>query len=155
MTTWREYKAGRPLRGEARRAYERARRAMGVGYLILKARAAAGMTQDDLARAVGTSQSMVARWEGGVQVPSVRTLMKVAQATGFRLTLGFRDAARGAGELLALGVVESAGSRPAMRIVRERATPYAVSAAKRALTQKRASARGKAAKGRVRRVPRE
>ena len=65
MTTWRGYKARVPLRGEAARAYEAARDEMGIGYLILKARASAGMTQRELANRIGSSQPAVARWESG------------------------------------------------------------------------------------------
>jgi transcriptional regulator with XRE-family HTH domain len=91
MTTWRDTKARTPLRGEAARAYEASREEMGVGYLILKARAHAELTQAGLARRIGTSQPTIARWESGAQVPSVRSLMKIAGATGFELTVGLRQ----------------------------------------------------------------
>jgi transcriptional regulator with XRE-family HTH domain len=92
MTTWPEHKARTPLRGKSARAYEAARQEMGVGYLILKARAHAGLTQEGLARRIGTSQPTIARWESGAQVPSVRSLTKIADATGFELTVGLRQA---------------------------------------------------------------
>ncbi len=94
MTTWRDHKARAPLRGEAARTNEAARREMGVGYLILKARASAGLTQNELAHRIGTSQPTIARWESGAQVPSVRSLMRIADATGFELTVGLRQADR-------------------------------------------------------------
>jgi transcriptional regulator with XRE-family HTH domain len=90
MTTWRDHKARTPLRGEAARAYEAARQELGVGYLILKARAHAELTQAGLARRIATSQSTIARWESGAQLPSVRSLTKIADATGFELTVGLR-----------------------------------------------------------------
>lgn len=90
MTTWSEYKKKHPLRGEAKRAYDAARREMGVGYLILQARAAAGLSQAQLAKKIGTSQSMIARWESGAQVPSVSSLLRIAGATGFDLALAFQ-----------------------------------------------------------------
>jgi DNA-binding XRE family transcriptional regulator len=92
MTTWDEHAAARPLRGAARAAYDAERAAMGVGYLILRARAAAGYTQAELAEEIGTSQPTIARWESGAQSPSVRSLTRVAAATGFELRIGFRDA---------------------------------------------------------------
>jgi transcriptional regulator with XRE-family HTH domain len=137
MTSWRELKTERRLRGKAKRAYEDARRAMGVGYLVLKARAAAALTQDELARALGTSQSMVARWEGGTQVPSVRTLMRIAEATGFRLALGFQDSGRRRTDFLALGVLEPAAAGADVRIVRERRMPYAAPAPKKSARRPR------------------
>lgn len=104
MTTWRDYKARVPLRGEAARAYEAARREMGIGYLVLKARASAGLTQRELASRIGTSQPTVARWESGAQLPSVRSLTRIAEATGFHLTVGLRRGGAGGRQFLSVGV---------------------------------------------------
>jgi transcriptional regulator with XRE-family HTH domain len=56
---------------------------------FLKARAAAGMTQAEIARRIGTTQSAVARLEsgGGKHSPSIATLEKYAHALGCRLEL--------------------------------------------------------------------
>ncbi|MEX0984791.1 MAG: helix-turn-helix transcriptional regulator [Actinomycetota bacterium] len=91
MTSWKDFKAASPLRGEARVAYETARGDMGVGYLILQARSAAGLTQAQLANRIGTSQPTIARWEAGSQIPSVRSLIRLAEATGFELRVGLHD----------------------------------------------------------------
>jgi transcriptional regulator with XRE-family HTH domain len=104
MTGWREHREKKPLRGSAARAYEAARREMGVGYLILQARAAAGLSQRELARRIGTSQPTIARWESGAQVPSVRSLTRIARATGFELTLGMRDTGKPQKALLTVEV---------------------------------------------------
>lgn len=122
MTDWKEYKKRRPLRGEVKEAYDETHEAMGVGYLILKARAATGLTQAQLAKKVGTSQSTVARWESGAQVPSVRTLMKVAKATGYELAVGLRTAKKTADSFLALEVIEQKGRKTKGRIIQEAAT---------------------------------
>ncbi|MEO7803317.1 MAG: helix-turn-helix transcriptional regulator [Actinomycetota bacterium] len=90
MTTWQEFKKNNPLSAKAKRAYDAEREAMGVGYLILKARARAELSQEQLARKIGTSQPMVARWESGSQIPSVRSLLKIAEATGLDLALGLK-----------------------------------------------------------------
>jgi len=90
MTTWSEYKRKRPLRGEAKRSYEAAQTKMGIGYLILQARAAAELSQTELARRIGTSQPMIARWESGAQLPSVSSLLRIAEATGFDLAVSLR-----------------------------------------------------------------
>ncbi len=92
MTTWKDHKATTPLVGAARDSYDASHRGMGVGYLILRARSAAGLTQEALADRIGTSQSTIARWESGSQLPSVRSLTRVADATGFQLRVGLRDA---------------------------------------------------------------
>jgi len=104
MTTWRGYKARVPLRGEAASAYEAARDEMGIGYLILKARASAGLTQRELAERIGSSQPTVARWESGAQLPSVRSLTKIAEATGFHLTVGLRRGDPQGRQFLSVGV---------------------------------------------------
>lgn len=91
MTSWQAYKREHPLSDEAKAAYERERRSMGVGYFILRARSAAGLTQAELAERIGSSQPNIARWESGAQSPSVTTLLKIADATDTQLQFGFRN----------------------------------------------------------------
>ncbi len=50
-------------------------------------RAAAGISQRQLLRRAGTSQPAVARYEGGVSVPSWATLQRLAAACGRRMEL--------------------------------------------------------------------
>lgn len=53
---------------------------------IREARAACGMTQQELARAAGVSSGiLISRWECDAVEPSLRTLAKVASALGVRL----------------------------------------------------------------------
>ena len=57
-------------------------------YLLeatITARAAAGRTQQALAERMGTTQSAVARLEGGRVSPTVETLRRYAKAVGKRL----------------------------------------------------------------------
>jgi transcriptional regulator with XRE-family HTH domain len=56
---------------------------------ILKARHAAGLTQGEVARRVGTTQSAVARLESGAgrHSPSLATLQRYAKALGYRVEL--------------------------------------------------------------------
>ena len=49
---------------------------------MIRARSAAGLTQTELAVKLGTTQSAIARLEGGRVSPSVATLRKYAEATG-------------------------------------------------------------------------
>jgi len=60
---------------------------------LVKARAHSGLTQDEIARRMGTTQSVVARLESGKSMPSTRTLKKYAEATGTRLVIRFEPAA--------------------------------------------------------------
>lgn len=56
---------------------------------LIKARAQADMTQEQVAAAMGTTQAMVARLESGRAMPSTRTLERFAKATGTRLRVSF------------------------------------------------------------------
>lgn len=64
---------------------------------LIKARDAAHMTQEQVARAMGTSQGAVARLESGKSVPSTRTLQRFAKATGMRLRISFEPQRPGPG----------------------------------------------------------
>jgi predicted transcriptional regulator len=54
---------------------------------LIEARTRAGLTQAELARRMGTTQSAVARMEGGGVNPSIRALRRYAEATGSRLNV--------------------------------------------------------------------
>ncbi len=58
---------------------------------IVEARVAAGLTQEQLARRMETTQPVVARLEGGRGRPSTRTLEKLA-AAGTQLRIRFEPA---------------------------------------------------------------
>ena len=51
---------------------------------LIAARSRAGMTQSDVAQRMGTTQSVIARLEGGKSIPSMRTVQRYAQAVGAR-----------------------------------------------------------------------
>jgi len=53
--------------------------------LIRQDRSRAGLTQAQLARAAGTSQSTIAAYESGAKSPSVRTLDRIVRAADDRL----------------------------------------------------------------------
>jgi ribosome-binding protein aMBF1 (putative translation factor) len=56
---------------------------------IVKARAAAGLTQAQLAKRMQTTQGAIARLENARSLPSTRTLKRFAEATGHRLRISF------------------------------------------------------------------
>jgi DNA-binding XRE family transcriptional regulator len=56
---------------------------------LIKARAEADMTQEQVAKAMGTTQAVVARLESGRVLPSTRTLERFAKATHSRLRITF------------------------------------------------------------------
>lgn len=49
---------------------------------LIKARLRAGLSQAQLAARMGTSQSAIARLESGQTLPSTKTLLRYAEATG-------------------------------------------------------------------------
>ena len=55
--------------------------------------AAAGLTQEQLAQRMHTTQSAVARLESGRTRPSTSTLERLAQATGTKLKINFEPIA--------------------------------------------------------------
>ena len=64
--------------------YERLRPEFELAEIIIAARAAQGLTQAELAARMGTSQSYIARLEGGKVSPSMKTWQRLAAATGTR-----------------------------------------------------------------------
>ena len=72
-----------------REAYEALEEEFTLASALIEARARAGITQEELARRMETTQSTVARLEGGRVRPSTRTLERFAKATGTRLKIIF------------------------------------------------------------------
>ncbi|MCP9276326.1 helix-turn-helix domain-containing protein [Mycolicibacterium sp. CAU 1645] len=58
---------------------------MDLAELVYAARTEAGLTQTQLAAAMGTSQSAVATWENGARTPGIDALERLAAACGKRL----------------------------------------------------------------------
>ena len=82
---------------EFREEYARADDEFALIEALVRARAAAKLTQTELARRLGTTQSAVARLEGGRVAPSLATLRRYAEATGTRLTVALEPADAGGG----------------------------------------------------------
>jgi transcriptional regulator with XRE-family HTH domain len=59
---------------------------------MIEARARAGLTQEQLAERMHTTQAVIARLESGRAKPSTRTLERLAAATGLRLRISFEPA---------------------------------------------------------------
>lgn len=56
---------------------------------LIKARGDADMTQEQVADAMGTTQTFIARMESGRVLPTTRTLERFARATQTRLRISF------------------------------------------------------------------
>ena len=72
-----------------RKAYEALEEEFVLASAVMDVRNRAGLTQQQLARKMGTTQPVVARLESGRSRPSMRTLERLADATGSRLLISF------------------------------------------------------------------
>ncbi|NTU43105.1 MAG: helix-turn-helix transcriptional regulator [Nitrospirales bacterium] len=89
MLTHKELKARALERTEVKSEYDLLEEEFSFLDEFLKARAAAGITQAEVAERIGTTQSAIARLESGrgKRSPSLATLQKYAHALGCRLEL--------------------------------------------------------------------
>lgn len=72
---------------EFRKEYESADAEFALIEALVRARTEAKLSQTELARKLGTTQSSIARLEGGGVSPSIATLRRYAQATGKKLVV--------------------------------------------------------------------
>ena len=72
-----------------RREYEALEEEFSLVAALIEARTRAGLTQEQVAQRMKTTQAVIARLEGGGSKPSTRTLERYAEATGTRLKITF------------------------------------------------------------------
>lgn len=65
-----------------------------VAEMLQRARRRASLTQIELAKAAGTSQAAIARYETGAVLPELKTLTRLLDSCGFQLTLQLAVAPR-------------------------------------------------------------
>jgi len=75
-----------------RREYRALEEEFSLAAAMIAARSRAGLTQEQVARRMKTTQAVIARLEGGGSKPSTRTLERYAKATGSRLSISFQPA---------------------------------------------------------------
>ena len=61
-----------------------------LGELVREARTRAGLSQAKLAAAIGTTQSVVSRWERGHDTPRADTLATILRACGYEADVVLR-----------------------------------------------------------------
>lgn len=71
------------------KAYDALEEEFALAEAFIRARGQANLTQEEVARRMGTTQAVIARLESGRVKPSTRTLERFAQATGTRLRIRF------------------------------------------------------------------
>lgn len=78
-------------------AYQAAYEASAVEYQLARklidVRSKSGLSQQELAKRMGTTQSVVARMESGHALPSMRSLVRFAEATQCELNIRFKPVA--------------------------------------------------------------
>ena len=76
---------------EVRIQYEEEKIKSEIAFMVKRAREKTGLTQAELAERVGTSQSVIARLEGGndTRTPSLSLLSRIAESCNAILELGF------------------------------------------------------------------
>jgi ribosome-binding protein aMBF1 (putative translation factor) len=74
---------------EYRKAHDELAAEFALARAVIAARATAGLTQEQLAERMDTTQSVIARLESGRTLPSTQTLERLAAATGTRLRITF------------------------------------------------------------------
>ena len=90
MTRLRDLKKRLMEDPEFREEYALADQEYSLVAQLIRARMEAKLTQTEVAQRLGTTQSAIARLEGGRVSPSVATLRRYAEATGNRLTIGLQ-----------------------------------------------------------------
>jgi len=74
------------------KAYDALEDEFALAAVMIEARAHAGLTQEQLAQRMHTTQAVIARLESGRVKPSTRTLERLAAATGMKLRISFEPA---------------------------------------------------------------
>lgn len=72
-----------------KKAYEALEPEFDLAHKLIAARVKSGLSQEELAVRMGTSQSSIARMESGTAWPSMRTLARFAKATSCELKIEF------------------------------------------------------------------
>lgn len=74
-------------RADVRAEYDALAEEFSIAEALIRARSEADMTQAQVAAKMQTSQSYVAKLEGGQVSPSMKALQRYAEATGARLKI--------------------------------------------------------------------
>ena len=77
-----------------RRAYDVLKPEFAVARQLIAARSRAGLSQAEVARRMGTTQSTVARLESGYRLPAMSSLQRYADAIGHKLEVRLVQAGR-------------------------------------------------------------
>lgn len=93
MTKMKDLHAEWMKDAEYRQEFDALETEFALARAMIEARSNAGLTQEELAKRMDTSQSAIARLETGRSLPSARTLERFAKATGTSLRISFEPTA--------------------------------------------------------------
>lgn len=85
--TFQEHKAEALKNPEFKAAYEALEPEYQMAQLMIEARLAKKLTQEQLAKKAGVNQATIARLESGTNNPTIATVTRVASALGKELTI--------------------------------------------------------------------
>lgn len=92
MTSLQQLKQRALQNEEVRSEYEALDEEFAFISQLLKMRTQAGLTQEEVAKRMGTKKSNISRLERGNTNPSMKVLQKYAHACGFKITMDFHAA---------------------------------------------------------------
>lgn len=90
FVTFEEHKKKLLADPEVRKYYDELEPEYAVIRSVIQKRMEKNMSQNDLAKKIGTRQSAISRLESGNANPSLRFLQKLASALGTKLVISFR-----------------------------------------------------------------
>ena len=90
--TFADFKKKALQKEEVRKEYDAFKPLFTIKKELIAARMTKGLTQDEIARKIGTSKSNISRLESlnNTAIPNLATLMKYAEALDMRLDIGLR-----------------------------------------------------------------
>ena len=90
--TFADFKKKALQNEEVSKEYDALKPLFAIKKELIAARLSKGLTQDEIAKKIGTSKSNISRLESlnNSYMPNLATLIKYAQALGMRLDIGLR-----------------------------------------------------------------
>ena len=85
--SWDAYLEQQLKKRKFRKAFEEENRVLNIGIALAKERKRKGLTQEEVAKQIGTSAPQVSRTERKPERTNVQTLMRYADAVGMELNM--------------------------------------------------------------------
>jgi len=86
-SSWDAYLEPQLKKPKVRKAFEEENRVLNIGIALARQRKRKGLTQEEVARQIGTSAPQVSRTERKPERTNVQTLMRYADAVGMTLDM--------------------------------------------------------------------